>query len=424
MTPDTRAADGADPGFYGWKLLAVLGFCVAINSGLVSYGAGVINAYMGAALGLDRRTLGMMFSLLAITNGVAAPIIAVLINRRGARFTLALGSAAVMSGAALMAFWVQSAWQALFAFGVIVALGTGMGGVLTVQAALAAWFRRRAALATGIAMTASGLGGVIGAPAVSRAIESAHGDWRAGWIAIGAMAILSLAAAAAFVRNRPEDLGQSADGLPQGPAASAPPDDWSFAEAIRARALWIVIGCSVAYVCAFFVFLAHAVPHLTDLGHSRASAAAAVSVFTLSSLATRLLSGFVGDRIPTRILWCGALVAMCAGIALLAHAGTPLRMYAAAVLFGGGYGASLLSQFVIVAKYFGARAYASIFGLLAPITTAFSAVAPVAAGWSSDRGGSYAGAFHVLALLVLAAAAAILFAPPPARRRECLEKSA
>ena len=72
-----RAARGASESnlttstqFYGWKLLGVFWLMVFINLGFPVYGSAVINAAMAVALGFDRKTLGLVFSVYMSTERV------------------------------------------------------------------------------------------------------------------------------------------------------------------------------------------------------------------------------------------------------------------------------------------------------------------------------------------------------------------
>jgi MFS family permease len=95
-------------GFYGWKLLSVFWLILFTNFSFPLYGASVINTYMAADLHLDRAALGVAYGLFQWMVGLPAPLIAICINKRGVRFTMALGCLTVIAGALLMAFFVRT----------------------------------------------------------------------------------------------------------------------------------------------------------------------------------------------------------------------------------------------------------------------------------------------------------------------------
>ena len=143
--------------FYGWKLLVVLWVVVFVNLAFPIYGSSVVNAVMMRDLGLDRQTLGLLFSLFTILSGLPGPLVALCVDRFGIRRTLFAGSLLVSSGSVLMATLVRSGLGAALAFGLLVGTGVAAGGMLGAQAGLARWFVRRRALALSIMSTASGV---------------------------------------------------------------------------------------------------------------------------------------------------------------------------------------------------------------------------------------------------------------------------
>ena len=78
-------------GFYGWKLLAIFWIILFANFAFPLYGASVVNTYMAEALHWDRTQLGTAYAIYQLMIGVPAPLISMLIARKGARFTTASG---------------------------------------------------------------------------------------------------------------------------------------------------------------------------------------------------------------------------------------------------------------------------------------------------------------------------------------------
>ena len=120
--------------FYGWKLLAACWFIMFVNLGIPAYGSSGLNALMAPALHLDRRALGLLFSAYMVMSGLPGPLVAISVNRLGARRTLMLGSVLLIAGALLMATIVNSFWAALLTFGLLVGSGVATGGALATQA--------------------------------------------------------------------------------------------------------------------------------------------------------------------------------------------------------------------------------------------------------------------------------------------------
>lgn len=408
----------AQRAFYGWKLLFVLWLGLAVVMGSTVYGAGVINAAMAPALHLDRSSLGGGFALFQWMSGLPAPLVALCVNRKGARFTLALGSVILLAGAAAMALFVRTGLQFSLVFGVVIGLAAVTAGPLAAQAVVARWFTRRRARAMALLLTAPAFGGFVAAPLFNGVITAHHGDWRAGWWVIAGGAVLTGLASVFLVRNAPEDIGQAADGggavqggpppLPEG----ASPD---MAAIVRTPAFLVMLLAVIGLFGGFMLFAAHGALHLRDVGFSPAQTAASVSVVFLSLLCGNLLFAAIGDHVQPRYLLTAAALMLGLGLLLVIKpAGAP-GLYLYAVLLGGGFGLGFSSLMVLPGVLFGQQAYVSIIGMLLALSTTAGALAAFGAGVSFDHWGGYAIAFRVAAgLSLLGGVLALWLRPPPA----------
>ena len=111
----TRQSD-----FYGWKLLAIFWMILFANFAFPLYGASVVNTYMAEALNWDRTQLGLAYAIYQLMIGVPAPLIAILIVRKGVRFTAALGCSVVAAGALLMSSVVHTSFETDLVYGVMI----------------------------------------------------------------------------------------------------------------------------------------------------------------------------------------------------------------------------------------------------------------------------------------------------------------
>ena len=134
------------------------------------------------------------------------------INRLGVRTTIVIGSAMIVAGAGAMATVVDSALGTYLAFGLLVGGGVCTGGALPCQTGLARWFLRRRAMALSIMYSAGAIGGAVAAKLLENLIIRT-GDWRDAWWVIAGCAAFAGVLALLFVREKPEDMGQSVDGV-------------------------------------------------------------------------------------------------------------------------------------------------------------------------------------------------------------------
>lgn len=409
--------------FYGWYMVAALWVIYFLNVGFPMYGGSVVNTLMAKDLNLSRSILGLGFTLFTLTQGLPGPLIGMTINKKGVRFALVLGSALIVISGLLMATVVTSGWAYILVFGVIAGIGVGFGSVMPVQTGVTLWFNRKRALAMSIALTAAGIGGFVAAPVLTRVINLSGGHWPFGWYFVAGTAALALLVAAAFVRNRPEDLGQVPDGNDEGPQGLAQKvvavyktvEEWTPAEALRNSKTWLIFIGAVGFYVPYMMCVAHGVIHLTDKGFDTSVAAMSIGTLTLCSIVGRLLGGFLGDRVEPRFIWSGSLLVLLIGLIAVMNASTATHMMVYAICVGIGFGAAFVCMPTVLANYYGPKAFASIMGTIFPILTIFASASPFFAGAVFDATGTYSTAFITGAVFACAGAVALSIAKPPVK---------
>jgi len=409
-------------GFYGWTMLAALWGVMFLNLGFPAYGPAVINPAMAKAVGLQRETLGNMYSVYMIMSGLPGPLVAISVNRFGVRKTLLLGSSLIVMGALLMATVVTSGLGAMLCSGLLVGTGVATGAALASQTGLARWFVRRRSLALSVLYSAGAIGGFVAAPLLNRLIQ-VSGTWRSGWWLLAALSGIAACVALIFVRERPEDMGQVADGF--GPPLAdgrAVPDmrppfvtrrEWTFRAAVRNPTYWVLLISLLGTSGGFTLFLAHGVVHLQDLGHSATVGAWAVSIMTVTGLIGKAILATLGDRIDPRYIFALFMAVFAVGLVVIVNARAMWQVILFATCFGIGFGGGLVCFMSVLSNYYGTRAFASLAGLALAVNTTMSAIAPKVAGRLFDQGVGYAATFYVLAVWGFISAVVLIFARRP-----------
>ncbi len=415
--------------FYGWKLLAVMCIVLFASTGFPMYGSSVINAYMAASLHFNRSELGLTFALFQFMSALPAPLAAICINKRGVRFTLVLGDLLIVAGALIMAALVRNPIQAYLGFGIITGLGVLAAGPLTGQAGIARWFVKRRALAISLILAGGSAGGLIAPPLLNWIIEYFHGNWRVAWWFVAGIMFVAALLALSFVKEWPSDVGQLPDGAlstEAGPSAAPSnvreavyrtTEQWTFAEVWRTSTFWLLFLSGLGFLSGFFLYLAHGVPHLRDLGYTPAQAAFSLSVMTLVSLAGTLLVGGLGDHIEPRLLLTAAMLVFGGGMLLAVHPTGALGLYLYAILLGAGFGIAFPCTMTLAANYFGEKAYPSVLGALISMWTIVNSLITFGAGYLYDHFGSYAGAFYSVSVLCVLGFFLMVWIKPPVRQR-------
>ena len=217
----------------------------------------------------------------------------------------------------------------------LMALGSSVGGFLTVATTVVNWFERRRGVAMGIAMSGFGIGGLL-VPAIAWSLTEL--GWRPTAFISGVVIIVLGVPLGQLFRHRPEQYGYLPDGdSPDEAGASeatrrnTPQADhvegFTAAEAMRTPAFWLLsLGHSLALLTVGAVSL-HLVPHIQEsVGLSLTAASGAVAVMTVFNIVGQIGGGFLGDRFSKRML---------AALAMLVHSVAMLTLaFASSVPYG------------------------------------------------------------------------------------------
>jgi cyanate permease len=382
------------PLFYGWTVAAALWFTLLITTGLPFYGASVMIAGMAQEMPIDKTTIGLGFSLLTIVWGLSGPATAALLNRRGLRFTVVLGTLIIGAGAAAIGTVVHDVRTFVALFGGVIGLGIGVASNLPAQTGVTLWFERQRPLVISLVMTASGVGGYLG-PTLLQQVSASYG-WRSAWLLVAVACLVCAGVAALLLRDRPSDMGQWPDGIApeqNGVAQAASPaaaHRWGTADALRAPAFWQILFAAIVFSAPIQMLVAHGVIHLQTLGHGAAEAARAIGLMVLMSVPGKVLGGVLCNRFAPKRVWAVMLLVMIGGLVMAVDATREFEVMLFAGLIGVGFGACIICWASITASTFGPASFATVMGLMVPVSMLCSSAAPLLAGLLHDRVGSYA----------------------------------
>lgn len=384
----------------GW-LVVLAAYCGA----MVSFGSLLVFTFsiflkpLSGAFGWSRESVSAAFGFAALTVAVCSPPLGHLLDRFGPRrvilpcmavFGLAFGSLGFLTPHLVHLY-------AVFVLLGMVGNGTTQMGY---SRAVSTWFDKRRGLALALVMAGVGTGAMV-FPPIAQALISGYG-WRAAYITLGLVVLLlGIPLTAIFVRERPRDNGESHAML----------GGMTVAQDLRSRVFWILIATLFLSSVSVNGAITHLSPLLTDRGVPAANAALAASMLGLASFFGRLVTGFLLDRFfGPRVGFC--LCAMSAGgILVLARAGSSAPGMAAAVLIGVGVGAEADFTPYLLTRYFGLRAFSTLYGFTWTAYAIAGAIGPVWMGEAFDATGSYGSLLMFLSVTTLVAAGLLLLLP-------------
>ena len=286
-------------------------------------------------------------------------------------------------------------------------LGLGCSACFSpLMADISHWFERRRGLAVTIVSSGNYVAGTIWPPLIQYVIDAQ--GWRMAHFGLGLICLAAVAPMAFLLRAPP----------PAGAAAKTPPKPLQGVVALPSGVLLIMI-CVAGFACCMAMSMpqVHLVAYCADLGYGPAQGAQMLSIMLALGVVSRIISGFVCDRIGglmTLLIGSGAQ-----GVALLLYMFFDglTSLYVISGIFGFFQGGIIPMYAVIVREYFPAGKAGAHIGLIIMATLLGMAMGGWFSGVIFDWTGSYRAAFFNGALwnlVNLAVVALIIWRRRPA----------
>ncbi|MGH7886470.1 MAG: MFS transporter, partial [Candidatus Binatia bacterium] len=193
---------------------------------------------------------------------------------------------------------------------------------------------------------------------------------------------------------------------------------WERGDAVRTRTLCLLVASAFLAAIGTGGTAFHTAAYFTDVRISPAVAAGAVSIMALSGALGNGLWGAVAERKSARALNVVTMLVAAGAVALLTQVATPLGAYVFAILFGvNARGAAVLGQ-ILIARYYGRRAFGAISSILDPFHKGGLGLGALLAGMAFDYFGNYRLIFICFLFSYLLSALLVFLARPPAARLE------
>ena len=401
--------------FYGWWIvLSASGIqWLAAVLWMQSYGAYVV--LLQEEFGWSKTLLAGAFALTRLESGLLGPLQGWLVDRFGPRIILVIGTSIFGIGFMLFSY-VDSILTFYLAFALI-ALGSSLGGFVTLMVAVVNWFRQHRTKATAVSQIGYSVGGLC-VPLVIISLETI--GWRATAFYSGILVLIVGLPLIRVIRHRPEDYGELPDGillpdddselagrLPRG-------RDYSWREAVRTPAFWLISCGHALSLLVVSTVIVHLIPHLSGgLGYGLATAGSVVALMTACQFSGQFIGGYLGDRFDKRLICVACMIAHSLGLFILAYASSAALVIAFALLHGFAWGIRGPQMVSLRADYFGARSFGTIMGISALVVMFGMMGGPLISGFLADSHGDYEIAFTVIAAAALCGSGCFWAAKPP-----------
>jgi MFS family permease len=384
----TTAADPSliDSRTAAWRLLTTLGLVTLGNSGM--YVVAVVLPAVQAEFGVGRGDAALPYTLMMVCLGLGGLWTGRLADRHGITPVLQLGALAVCGGF-VWAGLSGSIWTFGLAHGLLLGMLGSSSTFAPLLADTALWWNKRRGIAVAVAASGNYVAGTVWPPLVQWGIETV--GWRQTYIALGLVCGAGMLLLSLRMRQRPP-LVLAQPAATSASAAAPVPGNRPFGLGLgQAQLLLCVAG--VACCVAMSMPQVHIVAYCTDLGFGAARGAEMLSLMLACGIVSRLVSGWICDRIGgIRTLLLGSVLQGLALLMFLPVDGM-VPLYVVSALFGLFQGGIVPSYAIIVREHFPPQEAGARVGAVIMATLVGMALGGWMSGWVFDLTGSYHAAF-------------------------------
>lgn len=425
-----RAEPGPGGAFYGWWIVGGVFAIYFVSGGLFNTATIYVKALI-TEFGWNRGAVSGVFSLGYLVAGVSSPIWGRIADRRGPRAAFLPG--VLLTGSFCIVLSQVWSLQSLYLLYLLFTFSFAAISLIPISVMLSNWFVRKRGRAIGIAYTGVGFGTLLLTPVVGFLVSGI--GWRAAYVVSGLAVLVLLTPVVLLLKNRPEDVGLTPDGLTPDEDGVAGTDalvttnagGLRLGEAARTPAFWLVALTWFVTMMPLSAVGLHQVPFMTDVGLSTELSSVVAGFVGGLSILGRIGVGVLSERYPIQRIYAVCYVLMGAGIASLwATAKVGMLSLVPYVAFQGlAVGGSFALTALLVGHLFGVRALGEIFGMLGLAATVGGALGGIGAGLLFDAFGNYDGVFALaIGLALLGAVLILLVRRPPAAQPGSISGSA
>jgi MFS family permease len=352
--------------------------------GVGMYSMAVALAQVQAEFSADRGGASLAYTLTMIGFGFGGILMGRLSDRFGVFVPVVIGGVSLGLG-----FVLAGMSPSLLQFTLVHGLLIGLLGCSATFAPLVAdtalWFNRHRGIAVAICASGNYLAGTVWPPILQHFFDTA--GWRATYVGVGIFCTLSILALSFVLRKRPPAIEAASAGSMAARRSELP-------LGLSPNALMVLLSVAgVACCVAMSMPQVHIVAYCSDLGYGAARGAEMLSLMLGFGIVSRLLSGWISDRIGgLRTLLLGSALQGVALVLFLPFDGL-VSLYVVSAMFGLFQGGIVPAYALIVREYFSPLEAGTRTGIVLMATLFGMALGGWVSGAIFDFTGSYRAAF-------------------------------
>ncbi|HEY3917787.1 MAG TPA: MFS transporter [Stellaceae bacterium] len=375
----------ADKEFTSGSVAAATASALALMAGasVVVHGTfGVFLVPLTKEFGWSRAEISAGLAVWSWVQALMIPVIGHLMDRFGVRAFM-LGGLLLLAATMVGLSAQNGSLYMLLGLFAVIGLCSSFGGFVGNAKLVSGWFSGRRGLVLALVAMGTGIaGGLI--PQWTGLSVTLFG-WRTAYLVIAGYVLVLTVPVFLFLRESPAVLAARARGEA---LSKSDATGMSVREASRYVSFWLCLGALVLNTALLGLNL-HMVPLLIDRGLTPQTAATVLSAQVFGSTIIYLVAGYLLDKISTPKL--ALFFSLCAlGGLVMIHLGSGFgTLLIAGTLIGAGTTGEGSVVPYFLTRYFGLKAFASIYGLMWGVAAVANGIQPVILGRIFDTTGSY-----------------------------------
>lgn len=282
----------------------------------------------------------------------------------------------------------------------VVGLCMGLCGMVPMSTLITRWFNEKKGLATGLAFTGSGLGGMILQPIIGNLIVNT--GWRNTYLILAVLMFVLVVPCTTFIiKDYPSDKGLEPLGGNKASESNAEAEDdgITLAQARKKPYFWMFLPLVTFSSAAACSMVQNVSPYVTDLGYDP-TVAASLSALSLGVLAaSKVILGQIYDKKGSLFTTVMSLACLVAAAACYASAVNTVFLYAAIIISGLGIAYTTVGYPINTQTMFGKKDYSAIYGIVASFSSIGTAIGSPITSMIFDATGSYRAAWLMWAVV-------------------------
>jgi OFA family oxalate/formate antiporter-like MFS transporter len=394
-------------------IIAAAGVVIQVALGAV-YAWSVFRKPLSEAYGTGVSEVNIAFSIAILSLGFAAFFGGLWMGRSGPRIVALTSGVLYGAGIFLASFAEPSLWILYLTYGLMAGIGIGLGYIVPI-ATLVKWFPDKRGFITGIAVAGFGAGALVTAP-IAKQLVSGVGLFPTFSI-LGIIYLIMVVGAAFFMKNPPEGWKPEGWEPEQSDTGERSGVDYELGGALKSwqwYALWALLFLNVT---AGIAVISETDPIAQEVsGAAPALAAWLVSIISIANGAGRFLWAWLSDAIGRKWVFLTMYLLQAALFFLIPVIGSSFAVLAILAFiivscYGGGFG----TMPAFNADYFGSKNVGTIYGLMITAWGFGGVLGPQLISVIYDASNSYAGAFRIIAGIMLLSSIIPFIVRPPKR---------